>query len=228
MTLHNETITEPRIFRKEMFTGTTILDFNGAVGEARFEDCIFDAQGSSYAILVPRDRKPRATIIGDIHEHSSQVLGSSKVLVLGKWLKFAETFFTDATDGFFNQVGGIFTIFENCYFDLFADLPNHGDPIQSGGGDWLMVRGCYVKIRGTGANSCVFLESHAKLTGQPVRHVRLINNVFDGGGYGVWSIEDPNFPAGPNEDIVLKGNTFKNQVFGQVTWTEGSKPIIMP
>jgi hypothetical protein len=69
--LQDETITEPRHFKNEHFKGTTTLDYN-ARGHSDdqpnlFESCTFEGNGRTekgghYAISVPLNRRPLATL----------------------------------------------------------------------------------------------------------------------------------------------------------------------
>lgn len=221
---------KPRHWANETFRGPVVFDYDDTGKNSSYRDCIFDALGEERAIIVPPDRKPRANIVATV-PGGSRIFGSSGKLVLGRFLAFqGPVWFRDAPDGVFAQAGDIMAIhMDGVDIDLRANLPEHCDPFQTTGGGYCLIRNSKLKVRGTGGNSCVYLESLAPPVGSgPVSRVRLVNNVFDGGGYCVWCLEDPNRPGGPLRDVVIADNVFKNWIFGRpIMWTEGSKPVMV-
>lgn len=211
--------TTPETYVGRTFNEPVVLDFDAPLGAAKYYECIFDAGlwhvNGAYACSVAKGRKPHATFKGCRFRNAAKCFK-------GHSAGFFDCIFEEAEDGIFADDKLMALHVEHCRFQKLGGLPGeHSDAIQTTGGYLMTIKHCLFELDSQ-ANSAIFLESLY----YPVERVNIGGCRFKGAGYYVWSIEDPNHPAGPNRRIVIQNCTaVVPPVFGPVAYTPGSKPL---
>jgi hypothetical protein len=197
--LKDETITAPRLFSGEAFTGRTTLELDyDRESTLEFIGCSFDCQApfvnGAYSLFVPDSRRPLARFEDCVFR------GADKA-ALAQWCWFYNCTFEGCEDGIMAQKEMRLHI-DKCQFRELGGFPGaHADGVQCQSGRFMLVRGCHFDL--PGANSWGFFESAAG----PVSDIRFIGNRGTGGTYHVYLWDDK---YGPPTRCFVDRNIWHN------------------